>query len=69
MPLPLTKKEEDVLVYIYGYMTDHEYSPTREEISDHFNFTPQNASYYVNQLVNKGKIKISKGKIRNIVII
>ena len=66
--LPLTKKEEDILAYIYGYTEDNGYSPTRQEIAWKFEMTKNGADYFVLQLEKKGKIKICGSKWRNIKI-
>lgn len=74
MNLPLTEREEEVLAYILGYVVDYGYSPTRQEIGDRFNITPQGAQKFVRGLIDKGRIKVVKqrGKkrsFRNIVIV
>ena len=66
--LPLTDKEERIKCFIYGYIDDNGYSPTRQEIADKFKMTSQAADYFINQLVEKGKFKLSAGKWRNIAI-
>ena len=72
--LPLTKKEEDVFVYLLGYIVDYGYSPTRQEVGNKFEITPQGAQKFIQSLIDKGKIKTVKqrGKhrtTRNIVIV
>lgn len=68
--LPLTKKEEQVWGYILGYISDREYSPTAREIAEHAGSNnQQTGQYFIQQLVNKGYLKIEKGKWRNIRII
>jgi len=73
--LPITKKEEEILSYIYGYIDDNKYSPTRQEIADYINntnktkITPQGVNYFVNQLVAKNKIKLIQKKTRNLKIV
>jgi len=66
--LPLTKKEEDILAYIYGYIDDNKFSPTRQEIAEKFKITRPGVDYFVYQLAEKGKIKITPNKWRNIKI-
>jgi Mn-dependent DtxR family transcriptional regulator len=66
--LPLTDREEDILAYIYGYIDDNKFSPTRQEIADKFKMARPGADYFVNQLAEKGKIKITPNKWRNIKI-
>jgi len=72
--LPLTKKESDILAFIYGYIDDNKYSPTRQEIADHISkgkneITSQGVSYFINQLVAKHKLKLAKNRRRNIIIV
>jgi len=71
--LPLTEREQEVFAYILGYIVDNGYSPTRQEIANKFEFTPQGAQKFVQSLVDKGRIVIIKhGKsniARNIVIV
>jgi SOS-response transcriptional repressor LexA len=64
--LPLTTREEEILAYIYGYIDDNHYSPTRKEIADKFKMSAQGAQHFIQQLIEKNKIKISTGKWRNI---
>lgn len=64
--LPLTAKEEEILAYIYGYIDDNLYSPTRKEIADKFKMTTQAAHYFIGKLIEKDKLKLSTGKWRNI---
>jgi len=68
MKLPLTKKENEVLAYIYGYIIDHGFSPIRKEIADKINTSNQGADYFVMKLVKKGKLKITNSRWRNIKI-
>jgi SOS-response transcriptional repressor LexA len=69
MRLPLTEKEEDILAYVYGYIDDNKYSPTRQEIGDKFGMSKQAANCFIGKLVEKGKLKILANKWRNIKII
>jgi repressor LexA len=67
--LPLTSREEEILAYIYGYIDDNGYSPTRQEIAEKFKMRKAAADYFVNQLSEKGKIKITPNRWRNIKIV
>lgn len=64
--MKLTNKETDILAYIYGYIEDNKYSPTRQEIADKFKMTRQGADCFVSQLINKGKLKKNGNRWRNI---
>jgi SOS-response transcriptional repressor LexA len=68
MFLPLTEKENEVLAYIYGYISDNGFSPTRQEIAKKIKTSRPGADYFVTQLVEKGKLKIGQNKWRNIKI-
>ena len=66
--LPLTTREEEILAFIYGYIDDNHYSPTRKEIADKFKMSTQAAHYFIGKLIEKDKLKLSAGKWRNIKI-
>jgi len=66
--LPLTDKEEKILAFIYGYIDDNKYSPTRMEIAVKFKMSSRGSDYFVSQLIKKGKLKITDSKWRNIKI-
>lgn len=66
--LPITEKENEILAFIYGYIDDNGYSPTRQEIADKFKMSSRGADYFVSQLENKNKLKIASNKWRNIKI-
>lgn len=71
--LPLTEREAEVLTFIRKYQKRKRYSPTRKEIGEKFDITPQGAHNFLNALVRKNAIRIAKnnGKriTRNIEII
>jgi SOS-response transcriptional repressor LexA len=67
--LPLTEKETDIIAFIYGYIDENKYSPTRKEIADKFKMSTQASNYFIKQLAEKGKIKILANKWRNIKIV
>lgn len=71
--LPLTEREEDIFAYILGYVVDNRFSPTRQEIADRFEITPQGVQKFIQSLEDKGRIITvkSNGKriARNIVIV
>jgi SOS-response transcriptional repressor LexA len=66
----LTDEQKDTYAYIAGYYTDHGYSPAYREIAIKFNITPRAAQYRVNQIVQKGWLKINPyKKFRNIIVL
>lgn len=66
--LPITEKENDILAFIYGYMDENKYSPTRREIAEKFKMSTQAVDYFIQQLEEKGKVKVLANKWRNIKI-
>jgi len=70
--LPLTSREEDIYIYIMGYIVDNGYSPTRQEIANQFKFSPTASQKFLDSLEAKGRIRLIKkeGKRlnRNIVL-
>lgn len=66
--LPLTTREGEILAFIYGYIDDNHYSPTRKEIADKFKMSTQAAHYFIGKLIEKDKLKLTTGKWRNIKI-
>jgi len=66
--LPITEKESEILAFIYGYIDDNKYSPTRQEIADRFKMSSQAAAYFIKKLAKKDKLKITARKWRNIKI-
>ncbi|MFA6048241.1 MAG: hypothetical protein WC737_05550 [Parcubacteria group bacterium] len=67
--LPLTEEENKALAYIYGYIDENGYSPTRTEMAEFLECSTQGADYFINQLKKKGKIKTNGKKWRNISIV
>lgn len=66
----LTKRQYEVLRYIKIYMSKKSYPPTRQEISDHFNFKSLNAANdHLLALHKKGFIELKPGLSRGISII
>ena len=66
--LPITEREAEILAFVYGFVDDNKFSPTRQEIADKFKMSTSGVSYFIYQLVEKGKLRISEGKWRNIKI-
>lgn len=59
LPQPLTPKEKKVLEFLEMYMRQHGYSPTYQEICQHFGFASFNSvQRYLKQLDNKGYIRL-----------
>lgn len=66
MTLPLTEKENEILAYIYGYISDNNCSPSRHEIAEKFKMSKAGADYFIGQLIQKNRLKVVSGKWRNI---
>lgn len=67
IPLPpLTKKQEECLIFIFNYFSKNRYYPTQREISKHMNLKSNSAAIFIEPLIKKGYIEKEPGKSRNI---
>ena len=68
--MPLTKRQKDILTYLKKFLTSKEYSPTLEEIADHFGMASLNGVYkHLKVLEEKGFIKRLSNRARSIQVI
>jgi repressor LexA len=66
----LTKRQKEILDYIGGYLQDHGYAPTLEEIGAHFGLSsPATVYKHVQQLARKGYIRKAKHQGRGIQLV
>lgn len=61
----LTPREYGIFAFIRQFIEDSLQAPTRKEIGEATNLTPQGADYHVQKLAEKDFIKLKDGK-RNI---
>lgn len=54
---PLTSKQAEILNFIKEKIAENGYSPSRREISEHFETHLNNVSKYIDLLVYKGHLK------------
>ncbi len=63
----LTKRQAEVLDFIKRYRKRHGYSPTLEEIGEHFEVNKVTVFEHVSELVRKGYVTRSRAEARSIV--
>lgn len=65
LPLPLSPKEKMVCEYICDFIDKNGYSPSYQEIKDHFGFASYNSiQNYLKQLQRKGYVKVEANQKR-----
>ncbi len=62
----VTPGQKNVLEYIFGYIEQHGYSPTLQEIANKFKYSLGTAQHYTEELKKKGFIRKTKNKSRAI---
>ena len=65
----LTERQENVLAFISGFITQKSYPPTIREIAEHFQFSAKAAHDHVNVLKKKGCIEMENKSPRTLKII
>lgn len=65
----LTPKQQQVLDYIKGYISDNGFPPSSRNISDYFNFGHSAARNHLDALENKMAIRREFGKARAITVL
>lgn len=56
-PLPLTRRQQDILEFLRGYVDEHGISPTLEEIAAHFGVNKVTVFGHVAEMERKGVLK------------
>lgn len=68
--MPLTKRQREILGFIRDYLGDNNYSPTLEEIAEHFGIASLNAIYkHLNVLEERGFITRMSNRARSIQLV
>jgi len=68
--MPLTKRQKQILTYLEEFLTSKEYSPTLEEIANHFGMASLNGVYkHLKVLEERGFIKRLSNRARSIQIL
>ena len=63
----LTKKQREVLNFIISYLRSHDYSPSYQEIADHFGLQSKATVFqHIQTLRDKGFLTTDEGAIRNV---
>lgn len=66
--LGLTPIQSKYLNFIIEYSKKHDYSPTLQEMADHFDCTVANVSHKMKQLKFRNYIDYEPGKARTIIV-
>lgn len=66
---PLTRRQEEVLAFIAGFIRSNKYPPTIREISDHFSISVKGAYDHVKALEKKNAIRCDTNRSRAIEIL
>ncbi|MEM6674957.1 MAG: transcriptional repressor LexA [Planctomycetota bacterium] len=56
-PLPLTRRQRDILEFLQGYLDEHGISPTLEEIAAHFGVNKVTVFGHVAEMERKGVLR------------
>lgn len=65
--MPLTKRQSEILSFLRRYLKENEFSPTLEEIANHFNLASLNGVYkHLNALEERGFIRRLSNQARSI---
>jgi len=68
--MPLTKRQKEILTYLKEFLDNKEYSPTLEEIAEHFGLASLNGVYkHLKVLEERGFIKRLANRARSIQVI
>jgi len=63
IPLPpLTDKQEECLIYLFSYFTEHRYYPTQREIARQMHLKSNSATIFIEPLIKKGYVEREPGK-------
>ena len=65
----LTRRQEEVLQFIAGYINTHAYSPTIREVAEHFTISVKGAHDHLTALKKKGLLKQGDKKPRTMELI
>jgi len=65
---PLTPIQNDIFVYLKSYIMEKGYSPSSQDVGDHFKMSRKGAYCHLRALCKKGYISMSPGVARSIVI-
>jgi repressor LexA len=65
----LTKRQEEVLLFITDYLQIHAYPPTIREMADHFSISVKGAQDHISALKKKGVLRQGDKKSRTIELV
>jgi repressor LexA len=68
--MPLTKRQREILTFLEGYIRDHGYAPSFEEIAEHFRFQSLATVHeHLSNLERKGYIRRSYNESRSVEVL
>ncbi len=68
--MPLTRRQQEILVFLKGYLDEHGYSPSLEEIARHFQIASLNGVYkHLRALEARGFIRRLSNQARSIQVL
>ncbi len=66
---PLTRRQNEILLFISQHIDSQGFPPTRKELSEHFGFnSPNAAESHLRALEKKGVIQLGRGRSRGITL-
>lgn len=65
----LTTRQKEVLDVIKSFINKKGYSPTQQEVADHFGFAVNAAKEHIAAIKKKGYITIERGSYRSIRVV
>jgi repressor LexA len=68
--MPLTKRQREILTFLEGYIREHGYAPSFEEIAEHFRFQSLATVHeHLSNLERKGYIRRSYNESRSVEVL
>lgn len=68
--MPLTKRQKEILDYIHGFIAEHGYAPSFEEIAEHFGYASLATVHeHLSNLERKGYIRKAYNESRSIELV
>lgn len=65
--MSLTKKQREVLNFIVSFIRDHDYSPSYQEIAEHFGLSSRSTVHqHIQTLIQKGYLNSEGGAVRSV---
>lgn len=66
---PVTDRQREVLGFIRGYIAEHGYAPSTQNIAEHFRLSKNAAVCHVDRLIEKGLLRRDPHVARSLVVV